>query len=42
MNKGEAGLDGHGRGAGRVTLYSNNYTLEEVELLRKLLLERRP
>jgi hypothetical protein len=36
---GDGGFDGHGRGAGRVTLYTNNFTLEEVELLRKLLLE---
>ena len=36
----DGGFDGHGRGAGRVTLFTNNFTLEEVELLRKLLLDK--
>nr|QVG61585.1 hypothetical protein [Rhizoctonia sp.] len=40
LAKGPYQVDGHGRGAGRVTLYRNNFTLEEVELLRKLLLEK--
>jgi hypothetical protein len=37
---GDGGFDGHGRGTGRVTLFTNNFTLEEVELLRKLLLDK--
>jgi hypothetical protein len=37
---GDGGFDGHGRGAGRVTLFTNNFTLEEVELLQKLLLDK--
>jgi hypothetical protein len=37
---GDGGFDGHGRGDGRVTLYTNNFTLEEVELLRSILLSK--
>ena len=37
---GDAGFDSHGRGPGRVTLFTNHFTLEEVELLRKLLLDK--
>ena len=37
---GDGSFDSYGRGAGRVTLFSNNFTLEEVELLRKLLLDK--
>jgi hypothetical protein len=33
LDHGDGGFDGHGRGAGRVTLFTNNFTLEEVELL---------
>lgn len=34
---GDGGFDGHGRGLGRVTLFTNNITLEEVEQLRSIL-----
>jgi hypothetical protein len=34
---GDGGFDGHGRGLGRVTLYTNNFTLQEVNILRDIL-----
>ncbi|MBP1357804.1 MAG: hypothetical protein JZD40_04870 [Sulfolobus sp.] len=37
---GDGGYDGHGRGVGRVTLYTNNFTLAEVELLQSILLDK--
>lgn len=35
---GDGGFDGFGRGLGRVSLYANNFTLKEVELLQSILL----
>lgn len=35
---GDGGFDGHGRGLGRISLYTNNFTLVEVKLLQSALL----
>ena len=37
---GDGGFDGHGRGAGRVSFSTNNFTLNEVDLLQKILFSK--
>lgn len=37
---GDGGFDGHGRGAGRVTLSTNNFTQDEVKILQNTLLSK--
>lgn len=37
---GDGSFDGSGRGKGRVTLHTNNFTLDEVKLLQSILLSK--
>lgn len=37
---GDGSFDGSGRGKGRVTLHTNNFTLNEVKLLQSILLSK--
>ena len=37
---GDASFDGYGRGIGRITLHTNNFTHAEVEHLRSILLSK--